>query len=83
MALANALGSAIVENPGLGAFLPQLSRHLLGEELKLPSLATWWCGNPVDRSYVLANLDRLVVRSILPNEPHWEGVCLLYTSRCV
>ena len=76
VALANALGSAIVENPGLGAFLPQLSRHLLGEELKLPSLATWWCGNPVNRSYVLANLDRLVVRSILPNEPHWEGVRL-------
>ena len=26
------------------AFCPRISRHLLGEELRLPSLATWWCG---------------------------------------
>ncbi len=38
VALANALGSGIVENPGLAAFLPLLCRHLLGEDLKLPSL---------------------------------------------
>jgi uncharacterized alpha-E superfamily protein len=46
---------------------------LLGEDLKLPSLPTWWCGNSDDHDYVLSNLDRLVVRSILPNGPYWEG----------
>jgi uncharacterized circularly permuted ATP-grasp superfamily protein len=44
--LANALGSGVVENPGLAAFLPLLCRQLLGETLALPSLPTWWCGNP-------------------------------------
>ncbi len=76
VALANALGSGIVENPGLVAFFPLLCRQLLGEDLKLPSLPTWWCGAPDDRNHVLANLDRLVVRSILPNRPHWEGARL-------
>ncbi|MCP5159907.1 MAG: circularly permuted type 2 ATP-grasp protein [Gammaproteobacteria bacterium] len=71
--LANALGSGIIENPGLAAFLPLLCRQLLGEDLKLPSLPTWWCGNPDDHDYVLANLDQLVVRSILPSGPYWEG----------
>lgn len=73
VALANALGSGLIENPGLAAFLPLLCRHLLGEDLKLPSLATWWCGDPAERSYVLANLDRLVVRSILADGPCWDG----------
>ncbi|MDS4021380.1 MAG: circularly permuted type 2 ATP-grasp protein [Candidatus Competibacter sp.] len=71
--LANALGSGIVENPGLAAFLPLLCRQLLGEDLKLPSLPTWWCGHAGDRDYVLANLDSLVVRSILPSSSYWEG----------
>ena len=76
VALANALGSAIIENPGFAVFLPSLCRQLLGEDLKLPSLPTWWCGAPEGRDHVLARLDRLVVRSILPNGPHWEGARL-------
>ena len=55
------------------AFLPLLCRQLLGEDLKLPSLPTWWCGHAGDRDYVLANLDSLVVRSILPSSSYWEG----------
>jgi uncharacterized circularly permuted ATP-grasp superfamily protein len=42
--LANAPGSAPLESSALLGFLPAISRHLLGEELALPSLATWWCG---------------------------------------
>ena len=26
--------------------------HLLGEELKLPSVSTWWCGQTPERRYV-------------------------------
>jgi uncharacterized circularly permuted ATP-grasp superfamily protein/uncharacterized alpha-E superfamily protein len=81
VALANALGSGLIENPGLAAFLPLLCRQLLGEDLKLPSLPTWWCGDPDDRGYVLAHLERLVVRSILPNQSHWEGARLDAAAR--
>lgn len=57
-------GSGVLENPGLMAFLPGLARHLRGEELILPSAATWWCGEKDAREKVLANLDRFVIKSI-------------------
>ncbi len=66
VATANTIGSSVLENPALMAFLPSLSRQLLGEELRLPSVATWWCGQPRERDFVLDNLDKLVVRPIHP-----------------
>ena len=60
----NGLGSGVLENPGLLPFLPEISEALLGEPLRLPSTPTYWCGDPVARSHVLANLDSLVIRSI-------------------
>ncbi len=60
----NGLGTPILENAGLTALLPELSRALLGEELILPSADAWWCGNPRARSHVLANLDDLIVRPV-------------------
>jgi uncharacterized circularly permuted ATP-grasp superfamily protein/uncharacterized alpha-E superfamily protein len=62
VAVANPLGSGVVENPGLMAFLPKLAKHFFGHELRLPSVATWWCGQKTARDYVLANLDKLVLR---------------------
>ncbi len=66
--LANALGSGLVETPALMPFLGRLSRHLLGEELKLPSLDVWWPGEPAALSYVLANLDAMIVRPCLDQD---------------
>jgi uncharacterized alpha-E superfamily protein len=62
LTVANALGSGVLEHPGLTAFLPELCRHLLGEELQLPHLRTWWCGRPEDRDFVIANLGSLVIK---------------------
>ncbi|WP_093284928.1 circularly permuted type 2 ATP-grasp protein [Verrucomicrobium sp. GAS474] len=60
VALANSLGSGLVQCPALGAFLPKLSERLLGEKLLMPSVATWWCGQAAERQYVLNNLAALV-----------------------
>lgn len=62
LALVNALGSGVVESPVFMAFLPRLCQRLLGEPLKLPGVATWWCGEPESLEYVLANLDRLLLK---------------------
>ncbi len=62
VAVANALGSGLVETPSLPAFLPGLCRHLLGEELKLPSVGTWWCGQEREFQYVAEHLDQVVVK---------------------
>ena len=60
--VANALGSGVLEHPGLMAFLPALCQQLLGEDLLLPDIDTWWCGNPKALELVLANLDGLVIK---------------------
>jgi uncharacterized circularly permuted ATP-grasp superfamily protein/uncharacterized alpha-E superfamily protein len=64
VAVVNHPGSGVLENPGLMAFLPGISRHLRSEELILPAAATWWCGEKSALNHVLANLDTLVVKSI-------------------
>ncbi|MEI7609016.1 MAG: circularly permuted type 2 ATP-grasp protein [Rhodospirillaceae bacterium] len=60
--VANALGSGLMESMSFKSFLPSLCRHLLGEELKLPSVASWWCGQDGELAHVLDNLDRLVIK---------------------
>lgn len=64
VSVVNTLGSGILENPALLPFLPRLAERLLGQPLRLPSVDTWWCGDPAARSHVLAHLDDLVVRPI-------------------
>ncbi len=64
VSIANPLGSSVLENPGLLAFLPGLCRHLLNEELRLPSVATWWCGQPKECEFVIKNLSRLAIKPI-------------------
>lgn len=64
VAIANPLGSSVLENPGLMPFMPGLARHLLGEELLLPSAATWWCGQPNEQRYVLDHLSTLVIKTL-------------------
>ncbi|MCY7421423.1 MAG: circularly permuted type 2 ATP-grasp protein, partial [Chitinophagaceae bacterium] len=64
VSIANPLGSSVVENPGLLPFLPAISRFFLSEELKLPTIASWWCGQPKEMNYVLENLSNLVVKRI-------------------
>jgi len=59
---ANALGSGLVQSPAFMPFLPGLCRHILGEELQLPSVATWWCGQPAAREHVIKHLDKLVIK---------------------
>ena len=60
----NPPGSSVLENPGLMPFLPNIAKQLIGEDLRLPSVATWWCGQAEQRDYVLANLKKLVVKPI-------------------
>nr|WP_246378715.1 circularly permuted type 2 ATP-grasp protein [Nocardioides ginsengisegetis] len=60
----NGLGSGVLENPGLLPYLPALCEELLGEPLRLPSVRTWWCGDPAGLDHVLDHLDALVVRTL-------------------
>lgn len=66
--VANALGSGVLESPGLPGFLPAISEKLLGEELLLPSIASWWCGEPPVLDEALEMLDELLLRSSFPSQ---------------
>ncbi|MBP2298516.1 circularly permuted type 2 ATP-grasp protein [Azospirillum picis] len=65
--VANALGSGLMESMAMKSSLPTLCRHLLGEELRLPGVASWWCGNDAERAYVLDHLDGLVIKPAFPS----------------
>lgn len=66
--MANALGTGVLESAAWLGFLPRIAERLLGEELSLPSVATWWCGEKPALDYVLAHLDKLVIKPTYPNQ---------------
>jgi uncharacterized circularly permuted ATP-grasp superfamily protein/uncharacterized alpha-E superfamily protein len=62
VAVTNSIGSEIVQTPALMPFLPSISQFLFAEDLLLPSLPTYWCGQPNELKYVLNHLDDLDFR---------------------
>lgn len=68
--VANAPGSAFLESPALLGFLPALSRHLFNEELSLPALSTWWCGERSAMEEALANLGHCAIKATYPGSPN-------------
>jgi uncharacterized circularly permuted ATP-grasp superfamily protein/uncharacterized alpha-E superfamily protein len=64
VSVVNDIGSGILENPALLPFLPDLCERLLGQPLRLPSVDTWWCGDPAGLDHVLTHFDELVIRPI-------------------
>jgi uncharacterized circularly permuted ATP-grasp superfamily protein/uncharacterized alpha-E superfamily protein len=70
VAIANAIGSGLLDGASLMGFLPALARDLLGEELALPSVNSWWCGEPDACDFVVRNLERLMLRPAFANRDH-------------
>ena len=64
VAIANPLGAGVLENQGLLAHLDRVAHYFLGAELLLPTVPTFWCGEPAGLQYTLANLDELVIKPI-------------------
>ncbi len=54
-------------------FLPGLAERILGEKLILPNVATWWCGQTLERDHVVAEFDRMVIAPALA--PTLPGSC--------
>jgi uncharacterized circularly permuted ATP-grasp superfamily protein/uncharacterized alpha-E superfamily protein len=62
--IANALGSGVLESGALLGYLPALSERLLGEPLRMPSVATWWLGEPAAFHDAWRHLDRLLLKPL-------------------
>ncbi len=64
VSIANPLGCGILENPAINSFLPGIIKYYYNENLILPTIATWWCGQPKEMDFVLENIERLVIKKL-------------------
>lgn len=62
--LANALGAGVLESGALLGYLPRLAEQLLGEPLRLPSVATWWLGEPAAFKDAWEQLDQIIIKPL-------------------
>ncbi len=68
VAVANALGSGMLASGAIMGFLPAICRKLFAEELLMPSVGTWWCGEKPALKYVKKNFDDLVIKPAYPTQ---------------
>jgi uncharacterized circularly permuted ATP-grasp superfamily protein/uncharacterized alpha-E superfamily protein len=59
--VANMPGAGFAESRALMSVMPQIASHLTGEDLALPNIATWWCGDAASRQRVLDNFGRMAI----------------------
>jgi uncharacterized circularly permuted ATP-grasp superfamily protein len=71
--IANALGSGVLESAAWMGFIPRRRSGCWGRSCRLPSVATWWCGERLALEYVLEHLERLVIKPTYPNQ-NFEAV---------
>ena len=63
VAIANAPGTGVADDKVVYAYVPKMIRYYLDEEAIIPNVDTFLCWNDSERDYVLANLEKLVVKS--------------------
>jgi uncharacterized circularly permuted ATP-grasp superfamily protein len=64
VALANAIGTGVADDKALYAYVPAVIRYYLGEDPILQNVETFLLSDQVQRSHVLAHLDKLVVKAV-------------------
>lgn len=74
VALANAPGTGIADDKAVYAYVPQIIKYYLGEDILLPNVPTFVCADDKQREHVLANLDKLVIKPT--NESGGYGILL-------
>jgi uncharacterized circularly permuted ATP-grasp superfamily protein/uncharacterized alpha-E superfamily protein len=71
--IVNALGAGLVEARAMLAFLPALAPIVLGKDLAIPNVATWWLGRPDMREDMIEKLDRMVIASAFESQVDGHG----------
>ena len=75
----NSLGAGLIEARAMLAFLPALAPIVLGDELKIPNVATWWLGRADMREEMLGKLDSSVIAAAFTehlNDPRFGSEIL-------
>lgn len=74
LALVNAPGTCVADDKVVCAFVPQIIKYYLDEEIIVPNVPTYMCWEDSDRKYVLEHLDELVVKAA--NESGGHGMLI-------
>jgi len=74
VSVANPLGSSILENTGLMAFMHNIFKYFLNEDPIFKMVATWWCGQKKEMDYVISHIDELVIKKI--DRTHGSGTVI-------
>jgi uncharacterized circularly permuted ATP-grasp superfamily protein/uncharacterized alpha-E superfamily protein len=64
--VANTPGSGFLESNALLGFMPGLARELLGQELQLPAIPSWWCGEAAALQDALPRIEHCVIKPTYP-----------------
>jgi uncharacterized circularly permuted ATP-grasp superfamily protein len=62
VALANAPGAGVADDKVVYAYVPDIIRYYLDQDPIIPNVETFLCVDDKQREYVLANMDKLVVK---------------------
>ena len=65
----NHVGSGLLETRALMAFIPRIARDFLGADLKIPNIATWWCGQKTEKAHVMQNAEHMMLSSAYSTVP--------------
>jgi len=60
--IANAPGAGVADDKVVYSYVPRIIRYYLDEDAIIPNVPSYLCMNDSEREYVLANLDKLVVK---------------------
>jgi uncharacterized circularly permuted ATP-grasp superfamily protein len=63
VALANAIGCGVADDKVIYRYVPAMIRYYLDEEPILPNVETYVGADERDRSYILENMERLVIKA--------------------
>jgi uncharacterized circularly permuted ATP-grasp superfamily protein len=63
LALINAPGTGVADDKVVYAYVPDMIKYYLKEEMIIPNVETYLCWRDSDRAYVLANIEKLVVKA--------------------
>lgn len=64
VSIVNPVGSGVIENSGLVPFMNAICNYFFKEDLILPQIASWWCGQEKEKDFVLKNIKKYVVKRI-------------------
>lgn len=66
VAISNFLGTGVMESSLFKPYLPEICRELLGEELLIPDVETFWIGDKSKLQAVLENPEKWIFRKVFP-----------------